>query len=80
MEHLAEPLRALKEFHRVLKPDGRLGVCSPDFGGLLLAPPSDALTDAVSAYAAMQKANGGDLHVGHKFGEYLARPDSERSP
>lgn len=72
MEHLAEPLRALREFHRVLKPDGRLGICSPDFGGLLLAPPSDALTAAVSAYAAMQKANGGDLHVGHKLGEYLA--------
>ena len=71
MEHLAEPVKALKELLRVLKPGGSLGVCSPDFGGLLLAPPSENLAAALSAYASMQQANRGDLYVGHKLGEYL---------
>jgi ubiquinone/menaquinone biosynthesis C-methylase UbiE len=72
MEHVSAPAKALKEMHRVLKPGGYVGICSPDFGGLLLAPPSDELATAISAYTSMQKANGGDLLIGHKFGAYLS--------
>jgi ubiquinone/menaquinone biosynthesis C-methylase UbiE len=72
MEHLSEPVKSLRELFRVLEPGGYIGVCSPDFGGLLLAPASDELAAAVSSYASMQKANGGDLHIGHKFGAYLS--------
>lgn len=72
MEHLSRPAEALKEFFRVLKPSGYIGVCSPDFGGLLVAPPSNALAEAISVYTSMQRANGGDLHIGHKLGAYLS--------
>jgi ubiquinone/menaquinone biosynthesis C-methylase UbiE len=72
MEHLSQPTKALKELFRVLKPDGYVGICSPDFGGLLLAPSSDELAAAISAYTSMQEANGGDLHIGHKLGAYLS--------
>lgn len=71
MEHLADPKTALTEFLRVLKPGGIVGICSPDWDGLLLAPPSDELFEAASAYAEMQQSNGGDLRIGHKFGTYL---------
>ena len=72
LEHLSEPKKALTEFHRVLKPDGYAGVCSPDFGGLIISPRSDALAEAVAAYAALQAKNGGDLYVGHKLGVHLS--------
>jgi ubiquinone/menaquinone biosynthesis C-methylase UbiE len=72
MEHLADPSRALREIHRVLKPGGVIGVCSPDWDGLLIAPPSAELDQATEAYAALQARNGGDLRVGHKLGTYLA--------
>jgi len=72
LEHLSETKKALAEFHRVLKPGGHAGVCSPDFGGLVISPQSDALTEAIAAYASLQAKNGGDLYVGHKLGVYLS--------
>ncbi len=71
MEHLADPLRAVSEMYRVLKPDGVIGVCSPDWGGFVLAPPSTELSEAIEAYTSLQAKNGGDIHVGRKLGGYL---------
>lgn len=71
MEHLAEPVRAMCEFHRVLRPGGVVGVCSPDWNGLLVAPQSKELTRALDAYAGLQTRRGGDLRVGHTLGEKL---------
>jgi ubiquinone/menaquinone biosynthesis C-methylase UbiE len=72
LEHLSEPKRALAEFHRVLRPDGHVGVCSPDWGGFVLAPHSSALTAAIDTYVALQSKNGGDVRVGRKLGVYLS--------
>lgn len=71
MEHLAKPVDALKEFLRVTKPGGIVGVCSPDRDGWLLAPHSPELESAADAYAELQASNGGDLRIGKKLGSYL---------
>jgi SAM-dependent methyltransferase len=70
-EHLSEPLRAMTELRRVLKPNGIVGLCSPDWGGFILSPPSDALTQAVLCYRALQTRNGGDVEAGRKLGANL---------
>lgn len=70
-EHLSEPTRAIAEMRRVLKPNGIVGLCSPDWGGFILSPPSDALTQAVSSYRALQTRNGGDVEAGRKLGANL---------
>jgi SAM-dependent methyltransferase len=72
LEHLPDPVRALREFHRVLVPEGVVGVCSPDWGGFILAPPSEALSRAVEAYTNLQARNGGDPGAGRKLGAHLA--------
>jgi len=71
IEHLADPVRAVGEMYRVLKPGGIIGLCSPDWGGFVLAPPSSELTSAVTAYTALQSKNGGDVNAGRKLGTHL---------
>ena len=57
---------------RVLKLGGVIGVSSPDWDGFILAPPSVALTAAVTAYRTLQTRNGSDVSVGCKLGPHLA--------
>jgi ubiquinone/menaquinone biosynthesis C-methylase UbiE len=73
MEHLFDPLRAIGEMHRVLMLGGVAGLCSPDWGGFILAPPSPRLSSAVDAYTRLQTKNGGDVLVGRKLGLLLRR-------
>ena len=70
IEHLSEPVRAMREFVRVLKPGGVMGVATPDWSGFLFGPSSPELEAAVKAYEALQVANGGDVNVGHKLSQY----------
>lgn len=72
MEHLTNPIRALQELFRILKPGGVIGVCSPDWGGFILSPPSEALSAAVAAYTKLQAQNGGDVNVGRWLGSHLS--------
>jgi SAM-dependent methyltransferase len=72
LEHLSDPVRALQELYRTLKPGGIIGVSAPDWGGFLLSPPSAELTRAIEAYTGLQTRNGGDVQVGRKLGLHLA--------
>ena len=70
-EHLGDPDRTISEFRRVLRPAGGVGLCSPDWGGFLLAPPSAQLSDAITKYEEISIANGGDPYVGRKLAHLL---------
>ena len=71
LEHLRTPEQALHEFRRVLKPEGILAVCSPDWTGFLVVPRSPALAQAIQCYMDLQTANGGQIDIGGRLGELL---------
>ena len=68
-EHLAEPKLALQEVWRVLTPNGTAALCSPDWGGFLLAPSINEADQAIECYKQLQIDNGGDVYIGRKFGQ-----------
>lgn len=70
-EHLREPLRALAEIKRVLKPGGFAGLRCPDWGGFLIHPSTELLDQAIASYKDLQTANGGDVTAGRKLGSWL---------
>ena len=72
IEHLNDPPKAVGELRRVLRPAGVLALCSPDWGGFLLAPPREGLTEAIEAYKALQTRNGGDVYGGRKLAGLLS--------
>jgi ubiquinone/menaquinone biosynthesis C-methylase UbiE len=73
LEHLAEPVRALRILRDVLRPGGTITVIEGDHGSTYFHPDSAAAHDAIQCQVALQRAAGGDSNIGRRVYPLVAQ-------
>jgi ubiquinone/menaquinone biosynthesis C-methylase UbiE len=64
LQHLADPVRALKEMRRVARPGGIVAVRDGDYSSFAWAPVSPKLDRWLELYRAVARRNGGEPDAG----------------
>ena len=67
LEHLTEPVEALRRLRPLLRPGGRVTVIEGDHGSVLMHPDSAAARAAIDCQVILQRQAGGDADIGRRL-------------
>ena len=67
LQHLTDPLAALREMRRVAKPGGYVAVRDADYSAMTWYPRNSGLDDWISLYQEVSSANSNDADAGRKL-------------
>jgi len=75
LQHLSEPVMALSEAKRVLKPKGICAVREVDWGSSALWPPDERLLAFLDVYSRVAACNGGNASAGRQLKEWFMQAE-----
>jgi SAM-dependent methyltransferase len=67
LEHLRNPIEALKELKRILKEDGTMIAIEGDHGSTFFYPDSEYAHSAIDCQIQLQKQSGGNSNIGREL-------------
>ncbi len=67
LQHLSDPVAALREMRRVCRPDGVVAVRDSDYAAFTWDPPSPELDRWLAVYRAVARGNGAEPDAGRRL-------------
>jgi ubiquinone/menaquinone biosynthesis C-methylase UbiE len=67
LQHVGDPVQALREMRRVTKPNGIVAVRDADYGAFVWYPELDGMEDYQRLYQRVARSNGGEPNAGRRL-------------